>query len=479
MKSLALALITLAGSVWGQTPGEWPQFRGPNGSGVDSSTGYPVEFSPEKNVAWKQAIPFGQSSPVVVDGLVYLTAGAGAKRLTLCLDATTGRELWRREIEIAKPDQIYRANDSASPTPAADAAGVVVFFPEFGLAAYTPDGKPSWSHPLGPFQNFYGMAGSPIIAGDLVVLVCDQQSGSFIVALDRRTGTQRWRTQRTGAPIAWTTPIVFRPAGGPDQIVVLGTARLDSYYASTGELRWWMPIGSMGALGTPLASGDTVLISTLGATEPWVPSFGAMLQKYDTNKDGRLSEAEFSGDPELGGHFGWIDTDNDKIIHTGEWEAARMMGIGEFGAIAVRPGAEEGRLSSESVLWRYKKNVPYVPSPLLYRDVLYLVRNGGIITSLNPASGSAHRQARNPGALGTYYASPVAADGKVYSASAEGKISVLRAAAEWEVLAVNDLDEEIHATPALSRGRIYVRTRGFLYCFAAPAPVTPARNQVQ
>ncbi len=468
MKSLAFALMTLAGAAWSQTSGVWPQFRGPNGSGVDSATGYPVEFSPQKNVAWKQTIPFGQSSPVVVDGRVYLTASAGAKRLTICLDATTGREIWRREIEIARADKIYRANDPASPTPAADAAGVVVFFPEFGLAAYTPDGKPLWNHPLGPFQNFYGMAGSPIIAGELVVLVCDQQSGSFILALDRRTGTQRWRTQRTGAPIAWTTPIVFRPTDGLEQVVVLGTSRLDSYYAATGELRWWMPIGSMGALGTPLASGDTVLISTLGATEPWVPSFAATLDKYDTNKDGRLSEPEFGGDPELGGHFGWIDADNDKIIHAEEWEEARMMGIGEFGAIAVRPGNAEGRLPPEAVLWRFKKNVPYVPSPLLYRDVLYLVRAGGIITALNPDDGALYRQDRSRGALGAYYASPVAADGKVYAASAEGKISVLRAGREWDVLAVNDLNEEIHATPALSQGRVYIRTRDSLYCFAAP-----------
>ncbi|MCL4795190.1 MAG: PQQ-binding-like beta-propeller repeat protein [Bryobacteraceae bacterium] len=465
---LSLMLLGLAGPAWSEAPRNWPQFRGPNGSGVDSATGYPVEFSPQKNVAWKQAIPFGQSSPVVVDGLVYLTASDGAKRVTLCLDAATGRVLWRREIEIARPEKLYRSNDPASPTPAADGHGVVVFFPEFGLAAYTPSGETLWTLPLGPFQNFYGMAASPILSGDQVILVCDQQSGSFVLSLDRKTGSQRWKTMRPGATIGWSTPVIFRPTGGPEQVAVLGTSRLDSYYAATGELRWWMPIGSMGALGTPLASGDTLFISTQGAMEPYIPAFESVLGKYDKDKDGQLSEAELSADKDLALHFGWIDADGDGLASAQEWEEARNWGIGEYGAVAVRPGNAEGRLPPEAVLWRFKRNLPYVPAPLLYRDVLYLVRDGGIVTALNPQDGTRYRQGRSRGALGVYYASPVAADGKVFAASTEGKISVLRAAKQWEVLAVNDLGEEIHATPALTEGRIYVRTRDSLYCFAEP-----------
>src|SRR6266404_651574 len=116
---------------------QWPQFRGPNGSGVDSGTGYPVVFSPSKNVAWKAAVPYGQSSPVVAAGHLYLTASDGNRLLTICLDAKTGRELWRREVRRERSAKIYHSNDPASPTPAADANGVVVFFPDFGLAAYT------------------------------------------------------------------------------------------------------------------------------------------------------------------------------------------------------------------------------------------------------------------------------------------------------------------------------------------------------
>src|SRR4051794_17076289 len=129
--------------------GDWPQFRGPNGSGVGSADGYPTEFSPARNVAWKSAVPYGQSSPVVMNGRVYLTASEGDRLLTLCLDARTGRESWRREIRRERSHKLFRANDPASPTPAADAKGVVSFFADFGMIAYAPDGKELWRQPMG------------------------------------------------------------------------------------------------------------------------------------------------------------------------------------------------------------------------------------------------------------------------------------------------------------------------------------------
>ncbi len=135
--------------------------------------------------------------------------------------------------------------------------------------------------------------------------------------------------------------------------------------------------------------------------------------------------------------------------------------------IAVHPGSGQGQLPESAIRWRFKKNLPYIPAPLLYRDVFYMVRTGGIVTSLDPKTGLLLKQGRSLDALGEYYASPIAADGKVFLASAEGKITVLQAAPEWQVLGVNDLAEEIHATPALSEGRLYVRTRSALYSFSA------------
>lgn len=478
MRPLTLAALCalLAAPSPAQQDSSWPQFRGPNGTGVGSAAGYPVQFSPAANVAWKAAIPYGQSSPVVVDGRVYITGSDAGERVTLCLDAATGRELWRRNISVKTSTAIYRANDPASPTPAADRHGVVVFFPDFGLAAFSPAGEPRWTLPLGPFSNFYGMAGSPILAGETLILVCDQLAGSFLLGVDRHTGRQLWKTPRPGAGIGWATPVIFRPPGGPDQLIVLGSTRLDAYYPATGEPIWWTPVGSMGSFGVPVALGSTLLVSTRGATEPYLPPFETPLAKYDKDKDGRLSTSEFSGDPDLGGHFGWIDINSDNFITATEWNETRNLGIGEFGTIALRPGSATGQIPPAAILWRFKRNLPYIPAPLLYQDVLYLVRDGGIITSLNPASGQILRQGRSPNALGEYYASPVAADGKVFLASTEGKITVLKAAPEWEILAVNDLDEQVHATPALSDGRIFIRTRSSLYCFGAPSLPAAARR---
>jgi outer membrane protein assembly factor BamB len=446
---------------------QWSQFRGPNGSGIDTGAGYPFDFSPSKNVVWKKSIPYGQSSPVVAGGHVYLTASDKDRLLTLCFDAKSGLELWRKEMHREQLQKIFRTNDPASPTPVADESGVVAFFPDFGLIAYTPQGKERWTLPLGPFKNFYGMAASPILAGDVLVLVCDQQSGSFIIALDRATGHQRWKTERPAATVGWATPMVFRPSEGSPQLIVLGSTRLDSYFLDTGEPRWWMPIGSMGGVGTPVASGDNIVVSTESTSEPWMPTFEATLDKYDKDKDGRLSKEEFSLDKELGEHFGWIDTDGDNFISAAEWNFSRSMGIGEFGAVAIKPGKTQGKLDAQAVSWRFKKNLPFIPAPLVYQDVFYMVRDGGIFTSLDAKTGALLKEGRSREALGEYYASPVAADSKVFIASTEGKVSVIKAGGDWEVLRVNDLGEEIHATPALSEGRIYVRTHDSLYCFGA------------
>lgn len=457
------AVLLLAGTLAGA---DWNQFRGANGTGIDSGSGYPVEFSPQKNALWKAAVPFGQSSPVVAAGRVYVTASQGEKLITISLDARSGREAWRREITRDHAHKIFRANDPASPTPAADEKGVYAFFPDFGLIAYTPDGKERWRVRLGPFKNFYGMARSPALVEDLLVLICDQQSGSFLLAVDRNTGKQRWRTERKESTISWTTPVVFRPPNGPAELVVLGTTRLDSYYLATGEPHWWTPVGTMGAIGVPAAMGDTVLIATAGTVEPAAPTFDSALARYDKNKDGLLSYEEFKGDPDLGEHFGWIDANSDGFVTAEEWNAARALGLGPFGAVAIRPQGAKGRLPDRAIRWRFQKGLPFISAPLVYNNVYYMVRDGGIVTALNPSNGDVLKQGRSRQALGEYYASPVAADGKIFLASGEGKISVLKAGADWEVLATNDMGEEVHATPALTDGRIYVRTRTSLYCFS-------------
>lgn len=442
---------------------DWAGFRGPNGSGVAAATGLPTEFSPSRNVAWKAAVPFAKSSPVVSGGRVFLTASEGDRLLTLAFDAASGRPLWRREIQRTRRHEIYKANDPASPTPAADGQNVYAFFPDFGLIAYGFDGKERWRHPLGPFENFYGMASSPVAAGDMVLLLCDQARGSYLLALEKTSGRQRWKRERPESNVGWAVPIVHQ-----DQILALGSMRVDSYHLSTGEPRWWIPVASQGSMGAPVVSGNTLIVTTLGNDQPMFPSFASALERLDKDKDNRISADEARDEKDWFEHFGWVDDNHDKFLDSKEWETVRAYGIGEHGAMAI-PLDGKGRLDGTAIRWRFRRNVPYVPSPVLYQGVLYMAKTGGIVTSLDPANGGLLKQGRSEKALGEYYASPVAADGKVFLLSEEGKMTVLKAGPQWEVLAVNDMGEECYATPAVSGGRIFVRTRGTLYAFAGGA----------
>jgi hypothetical protein len=159
-------------------------------------------------------------------------------------------------------------------------------------------------------------------------------------------------------------------------------------------------------MGTPITANGTLFVSTLGSTEPDMPAFESVLAMYDKDRDGRLSHEEFKGDKDLGEHFGWIDTDGDGFITAAEWNVARNSGIGEYGAIAIQPGAAQGKLEADAVRWRFKKNLPYIPAPLIYQDVYYMVRTGGIVTSLDPATGRLLKEGRSRDAIGQYYASP-------------------------------------------------------------------------
>jgi len=441
---------------------DWSRFRGPNGAGIADGQPLPTRFGPQHNVAWKAKVPFGQSSPIVAAGRVFLTAIDGDALLTLAYDAKTGRELWRRQLPRKHTHEIYKSNDPASPTPASDGKSVFVFFPDFGLVSYTLEGKERWRHPLGPFQSFYGMASSPIVAGDLLLLLCDQTRGSFLLALDTSSGKQRWRTERREHKEGWAVPIVHG-----DQIVAIGSTRVDSYYLATGEPRWWMPLSSNGSMGTALIHGQNLILSTDGSNEPWLPTFAAVLEKVDKNRDGRISAEESKEEKDWAEHFGWVDRNDDKLLVAAEWDEARNLGVGQYGALSL-PLDGKGRIEPASVHWRFQRNIPYIPAPLLYNGALFLVKSGGIVTSLDPVTGKLIKQGRTQQAPGDYYASPVAGDGKIFLLSNEGKLSVLKADPQWEVLAVNDLGEEVFATPAIGDGRLYVRTRGTLFCFSEP-----------
>ena len=478
---MALAILVVSFSVYAQkskpstsnsksstssaASNDWLMFRGPNGTGVADGATLPAEFGANKNLAWKAVVPFGRSSPVVAADRVFLTASEGDKLVTLALDRKTGKTLWRRDVVRARNTPIYKANDAASPTPVSDGKNVYVFFADLGLISYGPDGKERWRLPLGPFSSFYGMAGSPVLAGNTLVLVADQRMKSFIVAVNARTGKVLWKKERTNYE-GFSTPVVYTPKGAPAQILVLGSNTLDAYSIDKGERLWWVTKVGTYPKGVPALNGNMVYVNGEGADQPFFPPYEDSLKKYDKDKDQLIKHEEMKVDPGMQEHFGWLDANNDGFIDRAEYDFVRTgTSTSGHGITAVRLGGA-GDITPTNVVWRLKKSYPNIPAPLIYRDVMYLMKEGGIVTSINPATGEVLKMGRTPDALEDYSASPVAGDGKIFMVSGSCKVTVLKAGAQWEVLATNDLDEECWATPAIAGNNLFVRTRGTLYSFA-------------
>jgi outer membrane protein assembly factor BamB len=444
---------------------EWPQFRGPNGSGVAEGFSLPSEFNSTKNLVWKTSVPFARSSPVVTANHVFLTASEGDKLITLALDRKTGKLLWRRDVARARHMPIYKANDAASPSPVSDGKNVFAFFGELGLISYGPDGTERWRVPLGPFNSFYGMGGSPVLAGNTLVMVCDHRTDSFIIAIDARNGKELWRKSRANFE-AYSTPSIYTPKDGPAQVIVLGSQTVDAYSLANGKRLWWVnKIGSY-PKGVPVVGTDMVYVMAEGAEQPFFPPYEESLKQFDSNKDQRLHREEMKSNADAYEHFGWVDANNDGYVDRAEYDFVRNSTTLGHGLTAVRL-AGQGDLTSSNVVWSLKKAYPNIPAPLLYRGVMYLMKEGGIVSSLDPANGQILKQGRTPDALEEYYASPVAADGKIFLVSASGKVTVLKADPQWEILATNDLGEEVWATPAIAGSNLYIRTRNALYSFGA------------
>ena len=446
---------------------EWLQFRGPNGTGVADGVTMPSDISLKKNLVWKSAVPFARSSPVVTADRVFLTATESDKLITLALDRKSGKLLWRREVVRPRQMAIYKANDGASPTPVSDGKNIFAFFGELGLISYGPDGKERWRLPLGPFNSFYGMASSPVLAGDTLVMVCDQRTDSFIIAVDARDGKVLWKQSRANFE-GYSTPAIYKPKDGIAQVIVLGSPSLDAYSLDKGERLWWVTKVGAYPKGVPILGTDMVYVLAEGGEAPFLPPYDESLKQSDANKDGRLHRDEMKSNAEAYDHFGWLDANSDGYIERAEYDFVRGSTTLGHGLTAVRLGGK-GDVTSTNVAWTLKKSYPNIPAPLIYNGVMYLMKEGGIVTTVDPATGQVLKQGRTPDALEDYYASPVAADGKIFVVSASGKMTVLKAGAQWEILSTNDLGEEVWATPAIAGSNVYVRSRNTLYSFGNAA----------
>ena len=469
--TIAASLALLVSVSLAAAPPDWSRFRGPNGSGLSSATRIPTEFGPDKNLIWRLPLPEGHSSPILHDDRIYLTGFRGDRLVTLAIDRSKGHVLWERPAPQTKTKIVDKRNNPASPSPAVEANGIYVFFPDYGLIAYDASGREMWTQPLGPFNNIYGMGASPVIVGNLLVLACDQSLGSYILALDKRTGKQVWKVDRPEAKSGHSTPIVWRGKDGRDQILVPGSFLLTSYDAATGKKLWWVGGLSFEMKSTPVIGGDTIYVNGYGApvNDPGnkisIPPAAQVWKTADANGDGVIAKTEF---PKFTPAF-WFDVadlDTNGTLNTDEWAYYRAALDSENGMLAIRLGGS-GDMSDTAIRWKYQRSVPQLPSPLLYQGVLYMVNDNGIVTTLNPDTGAVIKQGRLTGAPGPVFASPVAADGHIYFTTEDGAVVVVSPGGDLAVTSVNRLNEAAYATPAFADGRIYVRTTQALYAFGA------------
>lgn len=465
-------LLALAAPCLAAGPG-WTRFRGPNGTGVAETGALPVEFGKDKNLVWRTALAPGYSSPVIGNRCVYVTSYDGPKEghtgWTHCLDRATGKELWKQK-GFTLEQRFLSVNTPVSSTAATDGDNVYVFFEAAGLISYDAQGRERWRRPLGKFNNPYAMANSLILSGGTLILQADQDTDAYLLAVDAATGETRWRRERPEAQHGYSTPVLWKPEGEGEQVIISGSYQVAGYSVATGEKLWWVDGMAWQAKSVPVLDGRRLFVhswmaelSEIAGKLPKNMSWTEFLGQHDKDGDGKISKEE-APDPEMGKLWFLFDLDRTGFIEKRDYDVVQARNSARSGLFAIELGGR-GDLTGTAIKWKAEKSLPNIPSPVLYRNVLYVLREGGILTAYDPAAGNILKQGRVEGAIDGYFASPVASDGKLITAAKGGKVAVLKAGTDWFVMQVNDLEEEIWATPAIEGGRLFLRTQNALYCF--------------
>src|SRR5215813_12602062 len=330
MDKLLLAFV-LATFISGE---EWTQFRGPNGTGVSATTNLPETFGPAKNMIWKTELPAGHSSPVLTNDRVFVTAHDKEKLYVICLDRSSGKILWQREVPRSREGRLQNVNGPASPSPVTDGSNVYVFFQDFGMLSFDANGKERWKLPLGPFNMFYGFGASPILVDDKVILPVDQDfPSSYLIAVDKNSGKLRWKVERPVVISGYSTPIVYQPKQGAKQIIIPESFQLSAYSVADGKRVWW--VRGLACEMKSIASHDNEYLYINGWGFPQnqpgqqVPtiSFEEGLAAYDKDKDRMITKAEISAaggtaimDKMLVAAFEAFDRNRDEKLNDKDWE---------------------------------------------------------------------------------------------------------------------------------------------------------------
>jgi outer membrane protein assembly factor BamB len=429
-----------SGTIGAYPPGSWPSFRGPIAAGYADAQHLPDTWSPKtgENILWRTRIPgLGHSSPVVWGDRIFVTSAISSRgtatfkpglygdgdasddrsshKWTLfAIDKRTGRIIWERVAFEGPPvDTRHIKSTYASATPATDGRTVVASFGSQGVYAYDVNGQRRWRVDLGHTKlgaydipsYEWGPASSPVIFEDLVILQVDTHLDSFVVALDLTTGAVRWKTDRDELP-SWGTPTIAMTSGGP-QLVTNASKFIRGYDPRTGRELWRVGKSSKITAPTPIFSNDLFIVASGRAPER--PIFAI--------------EPAARGDVTLA----------------------------------------DGESSSEFVAWSKTGRGSYMPTPLAYGGLLYVLANNGVFDAYDVKSGDEVYRQRLPYVGSGYSASPVAADGKIYLSSEDGEMLVVAAGREFKHIATNTMGELLMATPALSEGVMYVRASETLF----------------
>jgi len=467
--AVALGWMMMMSTLAAATAGEPSYFRRDGGI-VDGDHRLPDSFSDDAKQLWKVDLPPGNSTPCVYGDSVYVTTFDKSDQAlaTVALDRETGKPRWRRAVSYERLENFHPVGSPATSTPACNGQQLFVFFGSYGLLCYDTDGKLLWERRMGPFQDEFGASSSPVLADGMVIVNQDHDIDNFLIAIDQATGKTIWKTERNDFARSYSTPILGEQ-DGQKQIVVAGSLQLAGYDLKTGQKKWW--VNSLSRIVDP----TPVLIDGLIYVATWTPGgdtterismepFSEALDQFDQSKDGLIAASELPKDSPVVPRFFRMDLDQDGKLSQSEWERhASVFEAAQNVAIAVQPGGS-GDVTETHVKWIQRRGLPTVPSSVVYRGVMYMVKDSGVITSLDASSGELIEQGRARG-RGNYYASLIAGDGKVYLASEGGVVTVLRAGRDLEVLSSHDFGERIMATPVVADGQFFIRTDQSLYCF--------------
>ncbi|MFN7934604.1 MAG: PQQ-binding-like beta-propeller repeat protein [Bryobacteraceae bacterium] len=474
-------LFTCTANMQGE---DWPQFRGPNSGGIAATAKQlPVTFSSSDHVRWSANVGDGAGGAAVAAGRLFVSGMTGSQTVSLfAFDAATGKKLWQRDWPTGQLAEITAPNSHASTTPAADADRVYFYFSTLGLRAVDArTGRDVWHQPLPtPFFVFkWGPGVSPVLYQDMVLFGQDDDLSPALYAFDKSTGKLRWKDDRVDMAVNYTHPIVCT-ADGRSDIVVAGTGMLIGYDPASGKRRWYAKALLRNIKTTPVCADGVIYISVQsgGIANQWLASVD--LAKTGNN-DGKVTKAEiqaFVGDAPIPKVFfektfdrGDLNKDgvlegrelDIAFLHPDNFAGADFRAAGEKAAeeciLAVRGGGE-GDVTKTHLLWKHAtKHTDHIVSPFVYDGRMLLIKGGGIRTVFDTKTGQPLKSPQRIENISNYYASPVSGDGKIYVAGENGVVVVLKNSSDYEVLAKNDMDESIIATPAIADGSLFIRTR--------------------